>query len=130
MTLLNTLANLGAKWPNSLALWLLSRWTHSSCIEKSTGGIVDTIPVNDCLNHKLHCADHMGQCKITLDGYTVETFVCIFIGIIWLLLFRGVVLNLQSISHSEWLVTGSSVKVGPNSVVSIPSVKAGKSRYE
>jgi PAT family acetyl-CoA transporter-like MFS transporter 1 len=127
MTLLNTLANLGAKWPNSLALWLLSRLTQSACLLDSTGSIDPEFSFSNCIENKQVCASHSGQCKIMLDGYSVETFACITIGFLWLLLFRKTVLNLQNTAHSEWLVS-SSTRSSPATY--IPVVKSGKSRYE
>ena len=32
MTFLNTVSNLGSKWPNFLSLWLLPKMTLSSCL--------------------------------------------------------------------------------------------------
>lgn len=71
MTLLNTLANLGSKWPTSAALWLLPKITFPD-----------------------------------LDGFTIETFVCFAIGVLWVVSFSGIASRLQGLPHSDWTLAG------------------------
>lgn len=44
MTLLNTLANLGGNWPQTLSLWLVDTLTYKSC---------SADPSNSCADAKL-----------------------------------------------------------------------------
>ena len=138
MTLLNTIANLGAKWPNSSALYFLSSLTYARCvpdakkvaaaaanlaektelvvrkISKAAGltaaASLSDFSAFDCHRQKAECIASNGMCKPDVDGYTVETFVCFGIGVIWLLFFRRIVLYLQSVADREWHVTASSMK--------------------
>lgn len=104
MTLLNTVANLGHKWPNSLILWLLPKLTQSECIVQSTGL---TLYAN-CLNEKSQCSSKGGVCSTTVDGYTIQTGTCIVLGLIWLLVSRNTVRHLQSRRQDEWSSTKSA----------------------
>lgn len=89
MTMLNTIANLGFKWPNALALWLLPRVTLSS--SDGSGGEGD------------------GVSDVLLDGYTVETMCCAGLGMLWLVFYiRPTIMHLKSIPREDWLVRSSS----------------------
>ena len=77
MTLLNTIANLGSKW-TAAALWLLPKLTYTSCDGQ--------------------------KCKITLDGYTVQTFSCALIGILWIFLMKGYVDKIKTSKTEDWLL--------------------------
>ena len=79
MTLLNTITNLGSKWPNSTALWLLPKVTWT----EGTGKNAITV----------------------IDGFTSETIIAIIIGIIWMVLFRRVAQRIQNTPNRDWYVT-------------------------
>ena len=78
MTLLNTLSNLGAKWPTSTALWLLPKLT--------------------LINPKW-------------DPYTIETMICLALGVLWVVFFQPVTTKLQGMSRSEWMIAASKQDV-------------------
>jgi len=90
MTMLNTVANLGSKWPNATALWLMSKLTWETCetLDGQKKGIV---------------------CTTLLDGYTVETMLCLAAGLIWLSVLGPIVKNLKHLDRSEWLVSMASL---------------------
>lgn len=51
MTLLNTLANLGGNWPQTLALWLIDPLTFKDCVHsKKNMFFLDTLDNNHCRN--------------------------------------------------------------------------------
>lgn len=118
MTLLNTVTNLGSKWPNATALYLLPKLTYSFCGVKNN--LFDNTVVSDTLKKTLSsydcnqsitmCTSNGGQCNIILDGYTVETIVCATIGVIWILVFRDSVAKLQSLPFRDWMVIGKDKK--------------------
>ena len=76
MTLLNTLGNIGSKWTNSTALYLLQRLTF---VDKITN-------------------------KVWLDGYTVELIIATLYGLIWLYIATPTLIKLKQTHHNSWLV--------------------------
>eukprot|EP01038_Epipyxis_sp_PR26KG_P012819 gene12819-17189_t len=108
MTLLNTICNIGAKWPNVLCLWLIPKLTFSTCY-KAVDGVASSIKLNIvCANPNNNdvCNQNEGICVMDFDGYSVETCACVLLGLLWLILFYKMTLQLQSLPHSEWLVVG------------------------
>ena len=104
MTLLNTVSNLGAKWPNLSVLWLLPKLTYSDCVIPGTGEVL----FSRCLSDKTRCASSGGECKTTLDGFTVETGACIVFGLLWLLICSSTIKHLQTRRHEDWSSTKSA----------------------
>ena len=108
MTLLNTLSNIGSKWPNSLCLYILPMMTFQIC-EKYTlnnnnnNNNHEILPIS-CYNNNNLCLKSNGICNIQLDGYTIQMIVSIIIGIIWMYYYSKQLKSLQSLSHYEWLV--------------------------
>lgn len=94
MTLLNTLANLGGNWPGTVALYFVDGLTFKSCVgaEGSCSGSAAS---------KL-CESAGGACQISLDGYYIETVVCIFIGFLWFNWKKNKMHQLDSLEMSEW----------------------------
>jgi PAT family acetyl-CoA transporter-like MFS transporter 1 len=108
MTLLNTMSNLGSKWPNVTALWLLPKLTQTSCKifnENNDYNINNSI---DCSNNISSCVDIGGSCSIDVDGYTIETWVCFVIGILWIIIFKDLVIKMQYYHRNEWLVNANN----------------------
>nr|CAG4649258.1 EOG090X04K8 [Scapholeberis mucronata]SVE93560.1 EOG090X04K8 [Scapholeberis mucronata] len=97
MTLLNTVCNLGGNWPSTLALWSVDALTWKSC------SIADDNQCRDSAETQA-CTDKGGQCIVELDGFYVESLVCIVIGFLWLRWGRRVIHNLQSKNESAWKV--------------------------
>ena len=46
-----------------------------------------------------------GVCTAKFDAFLVVAAICISIGLIWLILFRSILSNLQTIPKSQWLVS-------------------------
>lgn len=104
MTLLNTLSNIGSKWPNSLCLYILPMMTFQIC-EKYTlnNNNHEILPIS-CYNNNNLCLKNNGICNIELDGYTIQMILSIIIGIVWMYCYSKQLKSLQSLSHYEWLV--------------------------
>lgn len=76
MTLLNTMGNLGGRWPPTAAFFLVDAL---SC--KGDG------------------------CSYQCDGFYVVTALCAVLGVLWLVLTKSLVKQLQDSQPSEWKVT-------------------------
>ncbi|XP_048024869.1 acetyl-coenzyme A transporter 1 [Megalobrama amblycephala] len=95
MTLLNTVTNLGGNWPSTLALWLVDPLTSKECQGASgqTCGSVEEAGL---------CVREGGACVTALDGYYVESVVCVLIGLCWWIFFGKKMKRLQEESPSAW----------------------------
>lgn len=107
MTLLNTAANLGSKWPSVLALYLLPKLTVSPCVS-SAGHVASCRGLTDA-----HCDEAGGVCRMSLDGYTVLTALCLCAGALWLRQNQARLATLQSLPHSDWLVATAERRLQP-----------------
>lgn len=116
MTLLNTVTNLGSKWPNATALYMLPKLTYAVCTARNTSSLGLKMKANlsqyDCSHSTAMCASHGGECNVQLDGYTLESGVCVLIGIFWIFTFRDTVAKLQALPYRDWLVIGRDRKTG------------------
>jgi len=103
MTLLNTLTNLGGNWPATLALWWVDVLTVKRCM-KDGSGLEDN--ACDSADKVALCQEELkGKCVTEVEGYYIESVVCVFVGILWLGLWGWRTMNrLQNASDSEWRV--------------------------
>lgn len=94
MTLLNTLANLGGNWPATVALWLVEGLTWKSC----NGG------PGQCSStaESKACTSAGGSCQTEIDGYYIESFLCVVIGIFWYLWRQRRVRQLDRLPLDAW----------------------------
>lgn len=98
MTLLNTLSNLGGNWPATAALWFVDPLTFRQC---------STDPFNDCstIAEREACANTQnGVCTMQLDGYYIESILCLLIGFSWLRWGQRKLDYLQARPMSAWKV--------------------------
>ncbi|KAG7478510.1 hypothetical protein JOB18_000680 [Solea senegalensis] len=95
MTLLNTVTNLGGNWPSTLALWLVDPLTSKVC--EGADGQSCGSPEEEGL-----CIKEGGVCVTTLDGYYVESVVCVVIGLAWWLWLGKKMKRLQDQSPAAW----------------------------
>ncbi|CAK4087802.1 unnamed protein product [Aphanomyces euteiches] len=103
MTFLNTISNLGSKWPNSLSLALVDTLSYKVCSTDAT---------NLCLDHdaKVACeAINGGHCTILVDGFFVETAICTVVGIVWLVFMYRRVDALQKLPMAAWRIRKDKV---------------------
>ncbi|XP_072397426.1 acetyl-coenzyme A transporter 1 [Diabrotica undecimpunctata] len=98
MTLLNTLTNLGGNWPAMLALYWVDPLTWKRC----DGGAesVDNICRNN--EEKVLCEKVGGKCVTVLDGFYIETLICVAIGFLWYLWGAKKVRHLQQLGENAW----------------------------
>lgn len=97
MTLLNTIMNLAGTWPSTLALWLVDTVSLKDC-----EGVVDFSLDCDTLQELQACEAAGGHCVTHLDGYYVESIVCIALGVVWVWWQRRKIARLQSLDESAW----------------------------
>lgn len=95
MTLLNTVTNLGGNWPSTLALWLVDPLTSKEC--QGAPSLSCGSPEEAEL-----CVKEGGTCLTVLDGYYVESVVCVVIGLLWWLLLGKKLRRLQEESPQAW----------------------------
>ncbi|CAK9819376.1 Acetyl-coenzyme A transporter 1 [Anthophora quadrimaculata] len=101
MTLLNTLSNLGGNWPATAALWFVDPLTFRQCSTDSS---------NDCstISKRELCANTgNGVCNMQLDGYYIESVLCLIIGFAWLRWGRRKIDMIQMRPMSAWKVITS-----------------------
>lgn len=95
MTLLNTVTNLGGNWPSTVALWLVDPLTSKECqgaAGQSCGSSEEA----------LLCVKEGGVCVTTLDGYYVESVVCVVMGLAWWVWLGKKMRRLQEQSPAAW----------------------------
>ncbi|XP_074046898.1 acetyl-coenzyme A transporter 1 [Macrotis lagotis] len=95
MTLLNTVSNLGGNWPSTVALWLVDPLTVKECVGASNQNCWTPQAIELC--KKLG-----GSCVTTLDGYYVESIICVIIGFGWWFFLGPRFKKLQDEGPSSW----------------------------
>ncbi|XP_028587189.2 acetyl-coenzyme A transporter 1 [Podarcis muralis] len=95
MTLLNTVSNLGGNWPATVALWLVDPLTVKECVG-APGHNCGTAAAAEL------CTKEGGSCIITLDGYYVESLICVALGFVWWLFLGPKFKKLQNERASSW----------------------------
>ncbi|XP_074535367.1 acetyl-coenzyme A transporter 1 [Halichoeres trimaculatus] len=95
MTLLNTVTNLGGNWPSTVALWLVDPLTSKEC----QGAAAQTC---GSVEESALCVKEGGACVTTLDGYYVESVVCVVIGLAWWVWLGKKMRRLQEQSPAAW----------------------------
>ncbi|KYO34003.1 acetyl-coenzyme A transporter 1 [Alligator mississippiensis] len=95
MTLLNTVSNLGGNWPATVALWLVDPLTMKECVGAQEQNCRTTIAAE-------LCAKEGGSCLTTLDGYYVESIICVVLGFGWWFLLGPKLKRLQDEGPSSW----------------------------
>ncbi|KAG8512525.1 Acetyl-coenzyme A transporter 1, partial [Galemys pyrenaicus] len=95
MTLLNTVSNLGGNWPSTVALWLVDPLTVKECVGASNQncGTPDAVEL---------CKKLGGSCVTALDGYYVESIICVLIGFGWWFFLGPKFKELQDEGPSSW----------------------------
>ncbi|XP_018591628.2 acetyl-coenzyme A transporter 1 isoform X2 [Scleropages formosus] len=96
MTLLNTVTNLGGNWPSTLALWLVDPLTLKECRGAAAAQSCGSPEAAEL------CSRMGGTCVTSLDGYYVESLVCVLIGFSWWFLLGKRLKSLQDETPSAW----------------------------
>ncbi|XP_040469375.1 acetyl-coenzyme A transporter 1 isoform X3 [Falco naumanni] len=95
MTLLNTVSNLGGNWPSTVALWLVDPLTVKECAGAQEQTCGTTVAAELCTKAG-------GSCVTTLDGYYVESVICVILGFGWWFLLGPKFKKLQDEGQSSW----------------------------
>lgn len=95
MTLLNTVTNLGGNWPSTVALWMVDPLTSKEC----QGAVGQSCGSSEEAGL---CVKEGGSCVTTLDGYYVESVVCVVIGLAWWVWLGKKMRRLQEQSPAAW----------------------------
>ncbi|KAK0156298.1 Acetyl-coenzyme A transporter 1 [Merluccius polli] len=95
MTLLNTVTNLGGNWPSTVSLWLVDPLTSKKC-QGAAGQSCGS------LDEAALCVKEGGVCVTSLDGYYVESVVCVVIGLVWWVWLGKKMRRLQEESPAAW----------------------------
>lgn len=98
MTLLNTLTNLGGNWPAILALYFVDPLTWKQC----EGGAESLDNTCRTTVEKDLCISKGGQCVTILDGFYIETLICIVIGFLWYLWGAKRIRHIQLLGENAW----------------------------
>ncbi len=104
MTLLNTVANLGGKWPNSVVLFAAEGLTRRAC-DGAAGAGAAAAAAGACADAAAReaCGAAGGACALRADAFMPLTAACTLAGIAWLALMRGRVLAMGALPPSAWL---------------------------
>ncbi|VVC36429.1 Major facilitator superfamily domain,Acetyl-coenzyme A transporter 1 [Cinara cedri] len=92
MTLLNTFANLGNMLSNATAFGIIDILTF----KRSSFDPENKLPMLNCLKK------NKGDCEV--DGYYIEVALFSILGIVWYVIFKNILKNLQYRSISHWTV--------------------------
>ncbi|CAG0922692.1 unnamed protein product [Notodromas monacha] len=104
MTLMNTLTNLGGNWPATLMLWIVDNLTLKACMSPANGERIDPVTCYEPDANE-QCLGLGGRCEVTLDGYYIETAICVVIGFLWLQGWgRRTAKTLQNLPLKSWKV--------------------------
>ena len=118
-TLLNTIANLGSKWPNTLILTVVEALTFKDCVVPDSllgkEGAAAAVTVGCSSNTSSttpsfqlqHCEAAGGACVTTLDGYYVCAATCAVVGVFWTLTFRKTITKMQAADRKDWHLASS-----------------------
>ncbi|XP_066593115.1 acetyl-coenzyme A transporter 1 [Prorops nasuta] len=98
MTLLNTLCNLGGNWPATAALWFVDALTYRHC-STDTSNECSTIVEREACARNNH-----GICQTWIDGYYIESAICLIVGFCWLKWGKRTMGYLQTRPISAWKV--------------------------
>lgn len=117
MTFLTTVNNLGGSYPGTTAMYLISWLSVKLCSfeEVSKPAVSSTTPLiangvrnitsdNACQStaKSAECRSAGGICVTTFDAYFYLSLGFLFVGFIWLLVFRRMIRTLRNAPNSSW----------------------------
>jgi PAT family acetyl-CoA transporter-like MFS transporter 1 len=121
MTLLNTVANLGSKWPASLSLALMEPLTSATCAinvshhvhrsaKRADGAKRWLLDGESCAGRDARdaCVAAGGDCEVAVDGYVVQMAICALFGLVWLAYATKHIRALQAKKPATWHVPTSA----------------------
>lgn len=106
LTLLNTVYNLGSRWPQSLALTFVEPLTWRKCPQKVWFLMPKSI---SCLKNHFSSNAYVTKsfpqnCEIIVDGFYIETVASMTIAFVWYIWAKKKVLPLQKLNDSSWAI--------------------------
>lgn len=108
MTLLNSLSNLGSTWPKLLALGLVDRLTHRTCMmdplraSSMTGPFDGSCSTDEAM---ATCQRLGGRCAIISDGYYVVSWLSILVGLLIMhSVVRPLIWKVEAAPISTWRI--------------------------
>lgn len=125
MTFLNTISNLGAKYPATAALYLINWLTTKVCYydaddisnRNSTMSSVSIskLEENTCSStyKSKECEKAGGSCLTILDAFYFLTIFFVAVGLVWLLVFKRLFTKLNNSKKSEWELFKNSPQTIP-----------------
>lgn len=109
MTLLNTVANLGSKWPQYLTFRAIDALNQRACVmmmptdgaDSGSGGGGGSCGSDA---EKATCTAAGGSCVTVRDGYAIMVVIGSVAALLWLALMRRRVAHLETVPRAEWLL--------------------------
>ncbi|XP_026804389.1 acetyl-coenzyme A transporter 1-like [Rhopalosiphum maidis] len=107
MGLLNTFSSCGMFSSTSLAISLIDFLTLKACLLNYNNNCSTSSPNNACKTNR-------SSCFVLVNGYYVESVLCILFGIGWYYVFSGTFKSAQIKSSSHWMVNVKNNTVKKN----------------
>ncbi|XP_026811484.1 acetyl-coenzyme A transporter 1-like isoform X2 [Rhopalosiphum maidis] len=107
MALLNTFSSFGISSSTSLAISLIDFLTFEECLLNYNNDCSTSSPNNACKTNR-------SSCFVLVNGYYVESVLCILFGIGWYYIFSGTFKSAQVKSFSHWMVNMKNNTVKKN----------------
>lgn len=119
MTLMNTIANIGTKWPQTFFLWLVDVISWKRCIfdDQLTSNSTMLNFDNKCENKaaKALCIESGGHCHTDIDGFYIEGIVSIVYGLIFYRFGKKLIDYLERLPLDDWHVLSKTFNQKPES---------------
>uniref|UniRef100_A0A2S2NIA1 Acetyl-coenzyme A transporter 1 n=1 Tax=Schizaphis graminum TaxID=13262 RepID=A0A2S2NIA1_SCHGA len=107
MALLNTFASMGVSLSTSLAISLIDFLTLKACLFNYNSNCSTKSPNSTCKTNR-------SSCFVLVNGYYVESVLCVLFGIGWYYIFCGTFKSPQIKSSSHWMVNVKNNTVKKN----------------
>lgn len=121
MTLMNTISNIGTKWPQTFFLWLVDIISWKRClIDESTKIYFNStiLHLNKCENKaaKEICIKGGGYCHTDIDGFYIEGAINVIYGLIFYAFSRKLIDYLERLPLSDWHVLSTNFNKNPEGI--------------
>lgn len=117
MTLLNTIGNIGTKWPQTFNLWLVDIISWKRCIyeenfNNSTSSDLNLLADNKCQDKiaKEICIKNGGHCHIDIDGYYIEGAFSVIYGIMFYFIAKRIIEYLEGLPLDDWHILTKQIR--------------------
>jgi len=110
MTMLNTMQNLGSKWPMLVALVAMDRLRVQHCVDAAGGAIAGAT----CRPTPGDCESAGGTCSDLVDAFELMVVAGVVVGAAWLFLAWPWASRLQELPAEDWYVVKRTAGKGAN----------------